>query len=57
VDGVRDQGAAFIAALGSLLPPEAGSAAVKDIPDPAGTFYRYTLPASLLRRSREGGAV
>jgi len=55
VDGVRDQGAAFIAALGSLLPPDAGSAAMGDIPDPVGTFYRYTLPGSILRRSREGG--
>lgn len=59
MDGVRDQGAAFIAALGSLLPTGGGSdgeGLLSSIPDPAGTFYRYTLPASLLHRSRVGVA-
>ena len=54
---VREQGAKALSAIASLV-------AAKDekeidrilaaIPDPAGTFYRYSLPASLLRRRRAG---
>jgi F420-non-reducing hydrogenase small subunit len=50
---VRDQGAKMLSALASLV----DSSDVADIdrilatiPDPSGTFYRYSMPASLLRR-------
>ncbi|BDG09928.1 hydrogenase iron-sulfur subunit [Anaeromyxobacter paludicola] len=51
LDGVRDQGAAFLAALGTLLaaPGERGLRALaRTVPDPAGTFYRYGLAAATL---------
>ena len=52
---VRDQGAKALSALASLI--ESKDEAEIDrvlatIPDPIGTFYRYSLPASLLRRKR-----
>jgi F420-non-reducing hydrogenase small subunit len=53
LDGVQDYGAKGIAAIASLLDAveEADvEAAVEQIPDPVGTFYRYSLPASLLHR-------
>ncbi len=50
---VRDQGAKTLSAIASLV----GSKDEQEIdrilaaiPDPGGTFYRYNLPASLLRR-------
>lgn len=50
---VRDQGAKILSALASLLEskeePEIDRI-LATIPDPVGTFYRYSLPASLLRR-------
>lgn len=57
-EGVRDQGAALVSALGTLL--EAGEGGdlrkVADaFPDPAGTFYRYGLPASVLHRAAARG--
>ena len=51
LSGVEDYGAKGIAAVASLLDAveEADvEAAVDKIPDPVGTFYRYSLPASLL---------
>ena len=30
------------------------SAAMDKVPDPAGTFYRYSLPASLFHRNANG---
>ncbi len=63
-EGVADQGAAMVGALGSVLDPgelaalpEGEMAARTDalfegIPDGAGTFYRYSLAGSLLRRRR-----
>jgi F420-non-reducing hydrogenase small subunit len=53
LDRVQDYGAKGISAIASLLDAveEADvKAAVEKIPDPVGTFYRYSLPASLLRR-------
>jgi len=54
-DRVRDYGAKALSALASMV----GSDDEKDIveilnriPDPTGTFYRYSLPASLLRRRK-----
>lgn len=50
---VRDQGAKILSSLGANVAPktEADIDAVLDgIPDPVGTFYRYGLARSLLRR-------
>ena len=55
VEGVVDQGTHFLTALGSLVDsndPEEIKRIVDEIADPAGTFYRYSLPVSLLRRAR-----
>ncbi len=53
MDRVQDYGAKGLSAIASLLDfnEEADlEAAVEKIPDVVGTFYRYSLPASLLRR-------
>jgi F420-non-reducing hydrogenase small subunit len=59
--GVRDQGAKMISAVGSVLDigdckeiseqqlPEKVDAVIQSIPDCAGTFYRYGLAGSILR--------
>ncbi len=50
---VRDFGAKLASAVGSMVDatdPEAIEAILATIPDPVGTFYRYSLPASRLRR-------
>jgi len=55
VEGVADQGAHFLTALASIIDsddPEEIQKIIHDIVDPAGTFYRYSLPDSLLRRAR-----
>jgi len=55
VEGVVDQGAHFLSALSSIIDsndPVEIQKIIDDIPDPAGTFYRYSLPDSLLRRAR-----
>ncbi|HEX9050654.1 MAG TPA: hydrogenase iron-sulfur subunit [Anaeromyxobacter sp.] len=58
LDGVRDGGAAMLSAFASLL---AGGeddvrALAAALPDPAGTFWRYSLAAALVpRRPRKGG--
>jgi len=52
VEGVIDQGAHFLSALASVIDsndPEEIKRIIDDIPDPVGTFYRYSLPDSLLR--------
>ena len=52
---VRDGGAKAFSGIVSLLEAkddEAIERALEGIPDPIGTFYRYTLPASRLRRRR-----
>ncbi len=60
VDGVVDQGAKGLSAIASILGIE-GEETMSDedvqklinqIEDPAGTFYRFSLPSSLLRRKR-----
>ena len=60
-EGVPDQGAAMIAALGSVLDlGDTGKLTEEDLanrvdeilgtlPDPAGTFYKYSLAGSLLK--------
>ncbi len=55
MEGVIDQGAAMLAAVASALDAdtaEEAEKAYKAILDPVGTFYRYSLPSSLLRRKR-----
>jgi F420-non-reducing hydrogenase small subunit len=50
---VRDVGAKMVSAITSAVDatdPRAVEAVLRTIPDPVGTFYRYSLPASRLRR-------
>ena len=52
---VRDQGAKILSSLASLLESKDDAGiehALATIPDPVGTFYRYSLPKSLLRRKK-----
>ncbi|MFC1591044.1 oxidoreductase [Thermodesulfobacteriota bacterium] len=55
-DSCRDQGGKMLATLGGIIEGE-GRDAVKNaaagIVDPAGTFYRYSLAASLLGSARK----
>ncbi len=54
-DRVTDQGAKMLSAITSIMTAtdEAGVAKTLDgIVDPLGTFYRFTLPTSLLHRAR-----
>jgi F420-non-reducing hydrogenase small subunit len=60
MDNVFDQGAKFLSAFASILTPrdEAAIDALLDqIPDPTGTFYRFSLPTSLLHRGKMGTSV
>jgi len=55
VDIVVDMGAKFLSALSSLIDSNDENEIkriVGSIADPAGTFYRFSLPASKLRRTR-----
>jgi len=55
VDGVTDQGAHFLSAVASVIDsndPDEIQRTIDGIRDPVGTFYRYSLPDSLLRRAR-----
>ncbi len=52
---VRDQGAKIVSLLSSSLESKDESEIdriLATIPDPVGSFYRYSLPGSLLRRKR-----
>lgn len=54
-DQVYDQGAKFLAAFASILDTddeEEIEKVVQTIVDPAGTFYRFSLPKSILRRRK-----
>lgn len=54
--GDMDQGAQMAATLGGLLPTAEGEADPLDgLPDPAGSFYRYSMGSSLLGRERAAG--
>jgi F420-non-reducing hydrogenase small subunit len=63
LDGVVDQGVKGLSAIVSILGIEGEDRMaeedthklVSQIVDPAGTFYRFSLPASLLRRKRVEG--
>ena len=60
VDGVVDQGAKGLSMIASILgledeermTGEDVEALIDEIADPAGTFYRFSLPVSLLKRKR-----
>ncbi len=52
--GVADPGAKMMSAIASIVDekePEAIGRVLEDIVDPAGTFYRFSLPSSLIRRT------
>jgi F420-non-reducing hydrogenase small subunit len=52
---VVDQGAKILSAIASIVEAseEAGiDQAIDEIADPLGTFYRFSLPSSLLGRTR-----
>ncbi len=59
-EGVKDAGARLIGAIGSVLDAmteEEADAILDTLPDPAGYFYRFSLPHSFLHRTnlkREG---
>ncbi len=59
VSGARDFGAAILSATASMAAsndPAEIAAIMEQIPDPIGTFYRYSLPSSLLfERVRHDG--
>ena len=57
-DSCRDQGAKMISTLGGVLAgddPRSITRALDGLVDPAGTFYRYTLSASLVGSARKEG--
>jgi len=52
---VRDQGARILSSLATLVDSKDETeidSILDTIPDPVGTFYRYSLPSSLLRRKK-----
>jgi F420-non-reducing hydrogenase small subunit len=52
-EGVTDQGAKLLSAVTAVIDPEADvEELVKQIVDPVGTFYRFSLPDSLLQRTK-----
>ncbi len=56
VEGVDDSGAKFLSALASLIRAQSDSEVsgiLDTIPDPAGCFYRFTQPSSILGRHRK----
>ena len=51
--GVKDQGAKLLSAVASVIDADSEEEIeriIDDIPDPIGTFYRFGLPHSTLRR-------
>ena len=56
---VRDQGGKILSSLACLVDSKEDAEIdriLATIPDPAGSFYRYSLPGSLLRRKKLDGA-
>jgi F420-non-reducing hydrogenase small subunit len=55
-DGVQDYGARLMSALASVIdsddPEEIDEIIRKGIPDPIGSFYRFSLAGSLMRRGK-----
>jgi F420-non-reducing hydrogenase small subunit len=57
-EGVVDHGARLLSGIASVIDadtPEKVEAILDTLPDPAGYFYRFHLPQSLLRRSAMDG--
>jgi F420-non-reducing hydrogenase small subunit len=55
VEGVADSGAKFVSALASVLDAQSDediARIVDQIIDPVGYLYRFSLPASTLRKKR-----
>jgi len=55
VNGVIDQGAHLLSGIASVIDsndPAEIDKIISEIRDPVGTFYRYSLPDSLLRRAK-----
>jgi F420-non-reducing hydrogenase small subunit len=51
--GITDPGAKMMSAIASIIDekePENIDTVIKDVVDPAGLFYRFSLPAALIRR-------
>jgi len=58
VEGVADSGAKFVSALASILDVQSDEdieRIANDIMDPVGYLYRFSLPASILRRETSKG--
>lgn len=66
VDDIGDQGAKILAAIASVMDgvkpgktdheiEQDVEAGIETIADPAGTFYRFGLAHSVLRRARKNG--
>jgi F420-non-reducing hydrogenase small subunit len=58
LDGVRDAGAAMLSAFASLFQGDEAeiAALAAALPDPAGTFWRYSYAAGLVPRRLEPGS-
>jgi F420-non-reducing hydrogenase small subunit len=60
-EGVEDFGARMMAGLASVIdsddPDEIQRIVEEGIPDPIGSFYRFSLPSSLLRRAKKPTAA
>ena len=58
-EDVHDQGASLMAAVSSMIdsddPEEIDRIIREGIPDPVGTFYRFSLAGSRLRRAKRTG--
>jgi len=52
---VVDHGGSILSALTSIMGEENAEKMISEVKDPLGTFYRFTLPKSLLRKKIEGG--
>jgi F420-non-reducing hydrogenase small subunit len=51
--GVTDPGAKMMSSIASIIDekePEEITRVLEDVADPAGLFYRFSLPVSLIRR-------
>ncbi len=51
---ITDPGAKMLSSIGTMIDsddPEEIKKIVEDVVDPAGTFYRFSVPASILRRN------
>ena len=66
LDGVEDQGARMLSAIASIIDVgefegneakmrEKIDAVIDTIPDPAGTFYRFSMAHSILQRAKTNG--